>query len=126
MADSGFRGPKQIIRAFQWSMKGLKATYVAEASFRMEVYLFIVLLPAAYFLAHSPIDLILLIGSAMLVLLIEIINSAIEAVVDLVCGEEQHELAGRAKDMGSAAVFMAQMIVLLVWGLIFYQNVLAN
>ncbi len=122
MADSGFRGPKEIYRAFTWSMKGLKATYVAEASFRMEIYLFIILLPCAFFLAENHIELTLLIASTMLVLLVEIINSAIEAVVDLICGEEQHELAGRAKDMGSAAVFMSQMIVLLVWAVIAYQN----
>ncbi len=125
MADPGFRGPKQIYQAFQWSMQGLKATYKAEASFRMEVYLFVLLLPCAYLLADSHIDMILLLGSALLVLLIEIINSAIEAVVDLVCGEERHELAGRAKDMGSAAVFMSQVIVVLVWGLIFYHNILS-
>lgn len=125
MADSGFRGPKEIYRAFQWSMQGLKATYIAEASFRMEVYLFIILVPCAFFLAETHIELILLLGSGLLVLLIEIINSAIEAVVDLVCGEEQHELAGRAKDMGSAAVFMAQIIVLLAWGLVLYHNLLA-
>ncbi len=122
MADSGFRGPKEIFRAFQWSMKGLKATYQAEASFRMEIYLCIILIPLAFWLANTPVELILLIGSCLLVLLIEIINSAIEAVVDLVCGEERHELAGRAKDMGSAAVFMAQMVVLLVWGFIIFQN----
>jgi diacylglycerol kinase (ATP) len=122
MADSGFRGPKQIIQAFQWSMKGLKATYQAEASFRMEIYLCFILIPLAIWLADSPIDLILLIGPCLLVLLIEIINSAIEAIVDLVCGEERHELAGRAKDMGSAAVFMSQVIVVMVWGLIAYNN----
>ncbi len=124
MADSGFRGPKEIFRATQWSMKGLKATYQAEASFRMEIYLCLVLIPLAIWLAETPVELILLIGSCLLVLLIEIINSAIEAVVDLVCGEEQHVLAGRAKDMGSAAVFMAQMIVLLVWGVIVYNHLM--
>lgn len=124
MADSGFRGPKEIYRAFQWSMKGLRATYQAEASFRMEIYLCVILIPLAFWLAQTPIELILLIGSCLLVLLIEIINSAIEAVVDLVCGEERHELAGRAKDMGSAAVFMAQMIVLLVWGVTTYTNLI--
>lgn len=122
MADSGFRGPKEIFRAFQWSMKGLKATYQAEASFRMEIYLCIILIPLAIWLAQTPIELILLIGSCLLVLLVEIINSAIEAIVDLVCGEERHQLAGRAKDMGSAAVFMSQVIVVLVWGLILYNN----
>lgn len=124
MADSGFRGPKEIYRAFQWSMKGLKSTYQAEASFRMEIYLCVIMVPLAFWLANSPVELILLIGSCLLVLLIEIINSAIEAVVDLVCGEERHQLAGRAKDMGSAAVFMAQMIVLLAWGVIAYQNLI--
>ena len=121
MSDPGFRGPKQIYQAFQWSMKGLKSTYQAEASFRMEVYLCAVLIPLAIWLANSSIELILLVGSCLLVLLVEIINSAIEAVVDLVCGEERHELAGRAKDMGSAAVFMSQVIVVLTWGLIASQ-----
>ncbi|TDR23757.1 diacylglycerol kinase [Marinicella litoralis] len=125
MPDSGFRGPKEILRAFVWSMQGLKATYVAEASFRMEIYLFIILLPCAFLLSTNHIELILLIGSALLVLLVEIINSAIEAVVDLICGEQRHELAGRAKDMGSAAVFMSQVIVVLVWGVIFYHQVLS-
>ncbi len=124
MADSGFRGPKQIYEAMKWSFKGLKATYVAEASFRMEVYLCIILLPLSFWLAQSGIELILLIGSCLLVLLVEIINSAIEAVVDLVCGDERHELAGRAKDMGSAAVFMAQMLVLLAWGVISCHNLI--
>lgn len=124
MADSGFRGPRETFQAFQWSMKGLKATYQAEASFRMEIYLCVILIPLAFWLADSSIELILLIGSCLLVLLIEIINSAIEAVVDLVCGDKRHELAGRAKDMGSAAVFMAQMIVLLAWGVIGYTKLM--
>lgn len=124
MADAGFRGPKQIYQAMKWSFQGLKATYQSEASFRMEIYIFIFLLPCAYFLADTHNDWILLIGSALLVLLVEIINSAIEAIVDLVCGEEHHVLAGRAKDMGSAAVFMSQVIVVLVWGVIFYHNIL--
>jgi len=69
--------------------------------------------------------LILLIGSCLLLLLVEILNSAIEAVVDMVCGDEHHELAGRAKDMGSAAVFMALLIIALTWGVIGVQNLLA-
>ena len=125
MAAAGFRGPKKIYQAFKWSMKGLKATYLTEASFRLEVYLCVVLFPLAFLLANNHIDLILLLGSCLLVLLVEIINSAIEAVVDLVCGEKRHELAGRAKDMGSAAVFLSQMIVVLTWGLIFYHNMIS-
>ena len=125
MPDSGFRGPKEIYRAFQWTLKGLKATYQEEASFRMEVYLCIILFPCAFLLAETGIHLILLLGSCLMVLLVEIINSAIEAVVDLVCGEERHELAGRAKDMGSAAVFVALLMVMLTWGVIGYQNLLS-
>ncbi|WP_232781874.1 diacylglycerol kinase [Marinicella sediminis] len=103
-------------------MQGLKATYVAEASFRMEIYLLVLLTPLGIWLSSSHLDLILLFGSALLVLLTEILNSATEAVVDLVCGEERHELAGRAKDMGSAAVFVSQLIVVLTWGLIAWHN----
>ncbi len=124
MPASGFRGPKQILQAFKWSLKGLQATYREEASFRLEIYLCVVLIPLSFLLANNHIDLILLIGSCVLVLLVEVINSAIEAVVDLVCGDERHELAGRAKDMGSAAVFLAQMLVLLTWGLICYHNLI--
>ena len=105
-------------------MKGLKATYLAEASFRMEIYILILLIPVGLWIADTHLDIILLFGSALLVLLTEIINSAIEAVVDLVVGEERHELAGRAKDMGSAAVFMSQVIVVLTWGLITWSNLL--
>lgn len=125
MPDSGFRGPKQIYQALKWSLKGLKATYIAEASFRLEIYLCVILIPTAFWLAQTGIELILLVGSCLLVLVVEIINSAIEAVVDLVCGEEQQKLAGRAKDMGSAAVFMTQIIVLLAWSVIAYQNLTA-
>lgn len=125
MPDSGFRGPKQIYQALKWSLKGLKATYIAEASFRLEIYLCVILIPTAFWLAQTGIELILLVGSCLLVLVVEIINSAIEAVVDLVCGEEQQKLAGRAKDMGSAAVFMTQIIVLLAWSVIGYQNLTA-
>jgi len=124
MAAQGFRGPKKLYQAFKWSMKGLKTTYVTEASFRLEVYLFILLLPCAFLLANSHIDLILLIGSLLLVLLVEILNSAVEAVVDMVCGDQRNELAGRAKDMGSAAVFMSQVVVVLVWALILYHNII--
>ena len=111
------RGPRQIWRAFQWSMKGLRATWSVESSFRLEVYLFVVLAPLALMLGNDGIERSILVGSMLLVLIVEVLNSAVEAVVDR-WGQELHELAGRAKDMGSAAVFLADMNVLLCWGLI--------
>ena len=98
-------------------MQGLRATWDVESSFRLEVYLFLVLAPTAYVLGANGVERAILIGSMMGVLVIEVLNSAVEAVVDR-WGSEHNELAGRAKDMGSAAVFLADMIVLLCWGLI--------
>ena len=122
MADSQRRGIKQIINAGKWSMQGLHAAFKHEASFRLEVYLAVLLIPIAIYFSKSPMQLLLMLGTVLIVLLVEILNSAIEAVVDMVCGEERHELAKRAKDMGSAAVFLAQMLVLVSWGTIFYIN----
>jgi diacylglycerol kinase (ATP) len=121
MADSegshAPRSPFRVWHAFIWSMKGLRATWSVESSFRLEVYLFVVLLPLALWLGKDGIERAILAGSMMLVLIIEVLNSAVEAVVDR-WGLELHELAGRAKDMGSAAVFLSDMNVLLCWGLI--------
>jgi len=125
MADPTFRGPKQLLKAFQWTIQGFKSAYQVEASFRLEVWLFIVLLPVAVWLAQSPGQLFLLIATGLLVLLVELINSAIEAVVDLVVGAKQHPLAGRAKDVGSAAVFLALCIYGLAWSLVVYQRFFA-
>jgi diacylglycerol kinase (ATP) len=88
-----------------------------ESSFRLEVYLFVILAPLGWWLGGDAIERVLLIGSMLLVLSVELLNSAIEAVIERF-GDEHHEIAGRAKDMGSAAVFVAMMHVLLVWGLI--------
>jgi diacylglycerol kinase (ATP) len=107
----------QIINAFKWSMKGLKAAWDFESSFRLEVYLFIVLAPLGLWLGNTGIEKALLVSSLILVLIVEVINSAIEAVVDRF-GGERHELSGRAKDLGSASVFLADLIVLLCWACI--------
>ena len=121
MADStGSHAPRCPFRAWQaflWSMKGLRATWDVESSFRLEVYLFLVLAPLGLWLGESGIERAILIGSLVLVLVVELLNSAVEAVVDR-WGAEHNELAGRAKDMGSAAVFLADMNVLICWGLI--------
>jgi diacylglycerol kinase (ATP) len=113
----GFRGPKQVWKALQWSLKGLLAGWRHEASFRLEVCLAMVLIPLGFWLGHGALEKLALIFPPMLVLSAEMLNSAIEAVVDKV-STEFHELAGRAKDMGSAAVFVLMLLVLISWGLI--------
>ncbi|SKC75808.1 diacylglycerol kinase [Pseudoxanthomonas indica] len=111
------RGPGRILKAAIWSMQGLRAAWLHESSFRLEVYLCLVLTPLALWLGGSAVERVLLIGSCLLVLSAELLNSAVEAVIERY-GPEHHELAGRAKDMGSAAVFVLMMNVLLCWGLI--------
>jgi len=121
MADStgshAPRSPFRAWRAFVWSMQGLRSTWAVESSFRLEVYLFVLLAPLAMWLTPVGIERAILIGSMMVVLIIEVLNSAVEAVVDR-WGAEHHELAGRAKDMGSAAVFLADLNVLMCWGFV--------
>ena len=111
------RGPGRILKATIWSWQGLRAAWLHESSFRLEVVLLVVLTPLAIWLGESAIERVLLIGSCLLVLSAELLNSAVEAVIERY-GPEFHELAGRAKDMGSAAVFVLMMNVLLCWGLI--------
>ncbi len=117
MAYSGNTGLTRIRKAIVFSWQGFAATYQHEEAFRQEVWLALVLIPAAFWVGDSTLERIVLIVSVLLLMLTEILNSAIEAVVDRF-GNEQHELAGRAKDMGSAAVFLAVVIVILCWGMI--------
>ena len=111
------RSPFRAWRAFMWSLQGLRATWAVESSFRLEVYLFVVLAPLALWLGADGVERAILVGCMMLVLVVEVLNSAVEAVVDR-WGSEHNELAGRAKDMGSAAVFLADLNVLLCWGFV--------
>ena len=111
------RRPGRILLATKWSLQGLRAAWLHESSFRLEVYLMVVLAPLGLWLGDTGVERVLLVGSGLLVLGIELLNSAIEAVIERY-GAEHHELAGRAKDMGSAAVFVLMMNVLLTWGLI--------
>ena len=113
----GKTGIARIIDAAGYSMQGLKATYQHEAAFRQELFLLVILLPCAVYLAQNTFESAVLIGSLFMVLVAEILNSAIEAIVDL-ASPEKHELAGRAKDMGSAAVFLAMLNVAITWLLI--------
>ncbi|MDH3856825.1 MAG: diacylglycerol kinase, partial [Gammaproteobacteria bacterium] len=106
MADSGNKGLTRIIKATGYSWQGMCAAYRHEAAFRQEIWLCIVMIPLGLFLGDSGIEKALLVSSVLLLPLVEILNSAVEAVVDRF-GDEQHELSGRAKDMGSAAVALA-------------------
>ena len=121
MADSNGshlpRGPVGVWKATLWSLKGLRAAWAYESSFRLEVYLLVVLAPAALWLGNSAVERVLLLGSLLLVLSAELLNSAIEALIERY-GAEHHELAGRAKDMGSAAVFVLMLNVILTWALL--------
>lgn len=103
-------------------MQGLRAAWLHESSFRLEVYLFVVLAPVGWWAGQTPVERVLLVGSMLLVLSIELLNSAVEAVIERY-GPEYHELAGRAKDMGSAAVFVLMMNVLLTWGAILLPRI---
>lgn len=114
-------GFTRIINATGYSWKGLKAAWKNEAAFRQESILLIVAIVLATWLDVSPVERILLIGSVALIPIFEIINSAIEAVVDRI-GPEHHELSGRAKDMGSSAVLMAIILALFVWVTIIYSH----
>ena|SRR5690606_571385 len=115
------RRPGRILLATKWSLQGLRAAWLHESSFRLEVYLLAVLGPLALWLGADGIERALLLGSCLLVLAVELLNSAIEAVIERY-GSEHHELAGRAKDMGSAAVFVAMMNVLLIWALVLWPR----
>ena len=119
------RRPGRILKATIWSMQGLRAAWLHESSFRLEVYLLLVLGPLALWLGETGVERALLLGSCLLVLSIELLNSSIEAVIERY-GPEFHELAGRAKDMGSAAVFVLMMNVVLVWGFILGPRLLGG
>lgn len=111
------RHPARVVRAARWSLQGLAAAWMHESSFRLEVYLFVLLAPVAWRFGGDGVERALLIGSMLLVLAVELLNSAIETVIERY-GGEFHELAGRAKDMGSAAVFMMMLNVLVTWAAI--------
>lgn len=112
---SNTTGITRIIKAAGYSWQGLRAAWRNEAAFRQEGVMTIVAIAIACWLDVDPVTRLLLIGSVVLVMIVEIINSAIEALVDRV-GTEYHELSGRAKDMGSAAVLIALIFAAVTWG----------
>ncbi len=120
MAGSGNTGITRWKKAFEFTCLGIKAAYKHEEAFRQEVFVLIVSIPLAIWLAGSNVEIALMIGSVVLLLIVELINSAIEAVVDRF-GGEIHELSGRAKDMGSAAVFITMLNAIMVWLLLIFN-----
>lgn len=115
----GKRGLQRILNATRYSLSGIQAAYRHEDAFRQEALLAAILIPLALWLPASGIGHALMIGSVILVLIVELINSAVEATVDRI-SLEHHELAKRAKDIGSAAVFFALLNVILVWILVLF------
>ncbi|MDQ7089189.1 MAG: diacylglycerol kinase [Methylococcales bacterium] len=114
MANQNTEGLKRLINACYFSIAGLKATWQHEEAFRQEVVLLTVSIPCALWLGETVIERLLLIGSIVLILVIELLNSAIEAVVDRI-SLDPHELSGRAKDMGSAAVMVSTIWAIITW-----------
>lgn len=117
MADSSNKGIKRIIKASQYSWQGIRAAYRHEEAFRQEAWLCIVMIPLGLYLGETGVEKALLVATVLLIPIVEILNSAIEAVVDRF-GSEMHELSGRAKDMGSAAVALTIGLMSAVWFLV--------
>jgi diacylglycerol kinase (ATP) len=115
----GKTGIRRIWSALFYSVDGIKAAYRHEDAFRQEVLLALVLLPVALFMPTTGIGKALLMGSVLLVLIVELLNSAVEAAVDRI-SLENHRLAKRAKDIGSAAVLLSLANVVLVWGFVLF------
>jgi diacylglycerol kinase (ATP) len=121
MANANNTGLRRLVNATFFSLAGLRAAWRNEAAFRQECALAAVLTPAAFWVGQTAVERSLLIGTCWLVLVVELLNSAVEAVVDRV-GTDHHKLSGRAKDLGSAAVFVSLALTTLVWGLIAWER----
>jgi diacylglycerol kinase (ATP) len=108
---------ERVVRAGSYSLAGLRAALRTEAAFRQLFVLFVIMAPLGLWLGNNAIERVLLVGCLVLVLIVELLNSAIEATVDRI-SKQRHKLSGRAKDMGSAAGMLSQLLVVFVWGVI--------
>jgi diacylglycerol kinase (ATP) len=124
MGKPGNTGIRRIIRATRFSAQGLAYAFRNEAAFRQELVLTVVMTPVAFWLGQSMIERLLLILTLLIVLIVELLNSAVEATVDRI-GDDHHRLAGGAKDMGSAAVFVSLVIVAATWSAVAWERFLA-
>jgi len=125
MTRKGDGGIRRLARALHYSRNGLWWAASNETSFRQEAVTLVVLVPVALWLGESRVEQALLIGSLLLLLLTELVNSGLEAAVDR-AGEDFHPLAGRAKDLGSAAVLLAIIHACLIWGFVALPRLLAH
>jgi diacylglycerol kinase (ATP) len=121
MSESPATGVRRLINALYYTRAGIAAAWRTQEAFRQEVLLGVVLTPLAMWLGAGVVERVLLLASLLLVLIVELLNSGIEAVVDRI-GSEHHELAGRAKDMGSAAVFLALVNVVMIWTIVLFTT----
>jgi len=117
----GKTGFARLIAATGYSLKGLKASWQHETAFRQEVALIVILFPASFLVAKSTIQWLLLVSPLFLLLMMELLNSAIEAIVDRI-GSEHNELSGRAKDIASAPVMLCLFLIAICWGVIAWTN----
>ena len=115
MGKPGVTGMRRVVHATRYSAQGLLQAWRHEAAFRQEIGLFLVALPAAFWLGQTAMERIALITPLLIVLIVELLNSAVEAAIDRV-GAEHHELSGRGKDLGSAAVFLSLLLTGIIWG----------
>ncbi len=114
-------GLRHVVNATVYSFSGLRAAWIHEAAFRQESTLAALLIPVGLWLGEGAVEKAMLAGTCLLVLIVELLNSAIEAAVDRV-GTDHHLLSARAKDLGSAAVFVSLVLTLLVWGLVVWER----
>lgn len=111
------KGLSRLFAAARYSLDGLRSAFGSEEAFRLEVLVFVIFTPVALWLGETAIEKVLLIASLLLLMIVELLNTAVEAVVNRV-GSEYHDLSRKAKDIGSAAVLLAMILVALVWGML--------
>ncbi|MCU7906872.1 MAG: diacylglycerol kinase [Candidatus Thiodiazotropha sp. (ex Epidulcina cf. delphinae)] len=119
MQTENSAGLRRLVSALGWSIKGFRSTFKHEQAFRQELLLLLVLAPLGLWLGDSGVERVLLLAPLLIVLIVELLNSAIESVVDRISAE-RHRLSGRAKDQGSAAVLVSLVLVVLCWSLVLF------
>jgi diacylglycerol kinase (ATP) len=121
MANHNQKGIGRLWQATLYSLAGIRAAWKHEAAFRQEVVLSLILAPVAFWLGESTVERLMLIASCLIVLITELLNSAVEAAIDRI-SDDKHRLSARAKDLGSAAVFISLWLAVITWGLIGYER----
>jgi diacylglycerol kinase (ATP) len=124
MGKPGNTGVRRIVNATFFSFAGLRTAWQNEAAFRQECLACVVLIPAGLWLGQNAVERVLLVGSCLWVLIVELLNTAVESVVDRV-GTDHHRLSGQAKDLGSAAVLMSLVLLLFVWASIGWSRLMS-